>query len=104
MAGGKKSRDRGHEREGETEGSGEKEREREGERPVTGRCVACSEGHCWSYERTMHNPQPEYSPYQLTSHYQHCCPITIPVAHTHTSPLIFNHNTHLTMRKLWVEQ
>lgn len=64
----------------------EKQRQRGEERPVTGRCVACSEGHCWSYERTMHCPRPKYSPYQLTSHNQHCSPVTIPtgLAQTHS--------------------
>ncbi len=84
-----------------------KSRDRGRERPVTGRCVACSEGHCWSYERTMHCPRPEYSPYQLTSHYQHSCPITIPAAltHTHTCthtpcfPPCFNHKFGLTRLK-----
>ena len=77
-----------------------KSRDRGRERPVTGRCVACSEGHCWSYERTMHCPRPEYSPYQLTSHYQHCCcrrrcPITIPTALTHTHTDTHTHgHTH----------
>lgn len=65
----------------------EKQRQRGEERPVTGRCVACSEGHCWSYERTMRCPRPEYSPYQLTSHNQHCSPVTIPTALAQTHSL-----------------
>lgn len=49
----------------------------------------------------MHCPRPEYSPYQLTSHYQHCCTVTIPAARTHTNTYThgLNHKFGLTRKK-----